>query len=637
MPAAETLTASTSASVNYAGRLELFYEQWHLITHDPLILSYIQGYEIPFSRPVFQKEIPSSRTCSSKEESHYKTAINELLTIGAISKCQPCQGQFVSRTFLVPKPNGKMRFILNLKELNKFIDTKHFKIEDLRTALKLISQNYFMAKLDLKDAYFFIKIHADSKKYLRFLWNNQLFQFNCLPFGLSTSPFVFTKILKPVAKLLRSAGYLSTVYLDDWFLTAPSYEQCLENVSQTRNLLTSLGFIINDSKSNPIPSKCCLFLGYNIDSNKFHVNLPPEKIDRIKKQIDKFFSIKRCKIREFASFVGLLVSACPAIEYGWLYTKLFERIKFLNLQQDDNYDRFMNIPQSILPDLTWWRKALPHSVNKIKLDSYDIEIFSDASTTGWGIACGEQRASGLWNDQERAMHINYLEILAAYFGLKIFAKDLSNCQILLRIDNTTAISYVNRMGGIQYPHLTEVTKTLWQWCESRHLYVFASYIRSVDNAEADAESRRVHPDIEWELSDDAFTKIVKEFGLPRLDLFASRINKKCDTYISWHRDPEAHAINAFTVNWKPFYFYAFPPFSVILKMLRKIITDKAEGIVVVPLWPTQPWFPIFKSLVSSQILTFKPNGYLINTPHSSNRKMHTRITLVAAVLSGQRS
>lgn len=579
-----------------------------------------------------------TRNQSSVEKVHTFQAINELLLMGAIEQCQPCEGQFISSTFLVPKPNGKMRFILNLKNLNKFVDTKHFKIEDFRTALKLVTKDCFMAKLDLKDAYFFVKIHPNFKKYLRFQWEGTLYQFCVLPFGLSTSPFVFTKIMKPVAKLLRTVGFLSTVYLDDWFITAPSYELCLENIYKTKQLLRYLGFIINDEKSIVIPSNSCIFLGYNIDSKNLQVSLPPDKVCRTKREIERFMSISRCKIREFARFVGLLVSACPAIEYGWLYTKLFERIKYLNLNHNiNNYDKYMSIPISIESDLKWWKQAISTSVNKIKHDSYDLEIFSDASTTGWGVACAEERASGAWSEQERARHINYLEILAAFFGLKVFTKDLRNCQILLRIDNTTAISYINRMGGIQYPHLTEVTKALWQWCEKRNLYVYASYIRSVDNSEADFESRRVHPDIEWELSSGTFQKIVTKFGHPDIDLFASRLNKKCDKYISWHRDPEAFAVNAFTVDWTPFYFYSFPPFSIILKALRKIITDDAKGIMVVPMWPTQPWYPVFKSLVCSEMIIFKPNQNVIQCSNSSTRKMHSRITLVAAVLSSQRS
>ncbi|XP_026743374.1 uncharacterized protein LOC113505068 isoform X1 [Trichoplusia ni] len=411
-----------------------------------------------------------------------------------------------------------------------------------------------------------------------------------------------------------------------------------KELNQTRSLLTSLGFILNYDKSILVPSKDCLFLGYKINSKKFQVYLPEEKIDHISKQIDKMLSLERCKIREFARFVGLLTSACPAIEYGWLYTKLFERIKYLNLKTTyDNYDCYMNIPQSLLPDLYWWKHAIKHSVNKIKHDSYDLEIFSDASTMGWGAVQGYNKASGMWSENERNMHINYLEILAAFFGLKIYAKSLTNCQILLRIDNTTAISYINRMGGIQFPHLTELAKRLWQWCESRQLHVYASYISSVDNAEADAESRRIHPDIEWELSSIAFQRIAQAFGYPEIDLFASRLNKKCCTYVSWHRDPDAYKVNAFTINWTNFYFYAFPPFSVILKTLRKIVSDKARGILIVPLWPTQPWYPIFKSLVISQILYLKPNENLIISPHSSGRNMHTQITLAAAILSGQHS
>lgn len=121
----------------------------------------------------------------------------------------------------------------------------------------------------------------------------------------------------------------------------------------------------------------------------------------------------------------------------------------------------------------------------------------------------------MWTSKESSRHINYLEILAAFFALKVFRKSHYDCQILLRINNTTAVSYLNRIGRVQLPYLTSVTRQLWQF--------FASYICSADNVIADAESRRIHPDIEWELSN--------QFGLPDLDLFACRINKKCKKYV----------------------------------------------------------------------------------------------------------
>lgn len=67
-----------------------------------------------------------------------------------------------------------------------------------------------------------------------------------------------------------------------------------------------------------------------------------------------------------------------------------------------------------------------------------------------------------------------------------------------------------------------------------------------------------------------------------MDLFASNINNKCDEYVSWRKDPGSVAVDAFTLNWRNFNFYAFPPLCLILKVIEKIIQDKAEGIVIVP-------------------------------------------------------
>lgn len=529
-----------------------------------------------------------------------------------------------------------MRLILNLKQLNKFIETSHFKIEDIRTTLKLITQNCYMATLDIKDAYHLIKIHPDSKKYLRFVWNAKLYEFNVLPFGLNTAPYVFTKISKPIVKFLRSQGFISTIYLDDLHLIGNSYEECISNIFVTKKLLFSLGFIINEEKSRLIPTQRCKYLGFIIDSFKFELSLPYEKRQRIKTELLKFKHIKSCTIRRFAQLVGLLVSACPAIEYGWLYTKEFERCKYLNLLHDQNYyEKIMHIPNSLHNDFLWWRNAIDTSTHKILEDKYDIVIYSDASTTGWGGACGIETVSGQWSNEERKNHVNYLELLAAFLVLKSFAKNHSNCQILLRIDNSTAVSYINRMGGIQFPHLTQITKQIWQWCEIRKIYIYASYIRSKDNSIADAESRRNHPDIEWELKDSAFQKIIELFGQPEVDLFASRINNKCVKYVSWQMDPDAIAINAFTLNWSNLFFYSFPPFSVILKTLRKIISDRATGIIVVPLWKTQPWFPLFYRLLISETIIFRPDENIL-IPHSSRSQVTSSLTLVAGVLCGRR-
>ena len=84
---------------------------------------------------------------------------------------------------------------------------------------------------------------------------------------------------------------------------------------------------------------------------------------------------------------------------------------------------------------------------------------------------------------------------------------------------------------------------------------------------------------------------------PDIDLFASRINYKCKKYVSYQPDPGAYAVDAFHLPWKDFCFYAFLPFCIIQKVLRKVTVDQATSILVVPLWPTQPWWPLLTHLL----------------------------------------
>lgn len=103
------------------------------------------------------------------------------------------------------------------------------------------------------------------------------------------------------------------------------------------------------------------------------------------------------------------------------------------------------------------------------------------------------------------------------------------------------------MGGVKYPGLNLIARKIWKWCEGRNLLIFASYVHSKDSFEADFESRRVSTDIEYKLYQAKFDLIVKKFGVPSIDLFASRINNKCKRFISWERDPNALTVDAFTV------------------------------------------------------------------------------------------
>ena len=116
------------------------------------------------------------------------------------------------------------------------------------------------------------------------------------------------------------------------------------------------------------------------------------------------------------------------------------------------------------------------------------------------------------------------------------------------------------------------------------------------NSEADKRSRKFHDQTEWKLDSNVFKQLAEKVVLPDIDLFASRLNCQIRPFISWGPDPDCAAVDAFTVNWSRWAtIYAFPPFSLIQKTLGKLEKDQAEGLLIVPHWPTAVWYPDAKT------------------------------------------
>lgn len=346
--------------------------------------------------------------------------------------------------------------------------------------------------------------------------------------------------MKPIISYLRSRSLLSVVYLDDFICWGDSYSHYYTNTYTTITLLTSLGFLINSDKSMLIPSTSCKYLGFIINSKALTLCLTDQKKESLLHQLKSIKLKKSFPIRTWARLIESLVTACPGVEYSPLHCKKLERAKTMNLRKNNNnFNHHMSLPNFVHSDLDWWIDRIPTAYRKIRCESFCQVIFSDASRTGWRAFCNKESAHGLWTTEEQQLHINILELKAAFIALKCFAKDLSHCEILLKIDNSTALVYINKMGGTQFPHLHALAEEFWNWCELRNIWVRATYISSRDNVEADYQSRITNIDTEWSLAPYAYSLITQEFGLPDIDLFASRLNAK-PHYIVRGRETQMH-------------------------------------------------------------------------------------------------
>lgn len=610
---------------------------WRRITSDKNILDYVSGVKISFEEglvPCQTHYRPS--IFNAQEELIVRKEIKTLLDKGVIKQSHHEPGEFISTIFLRPKPDGTFRMILNLKEFNQSVEHHHFKMNTLDTVTKMIKPGCYMASVDLKDAYYTVPIHKDHQKFLKFEFKGCLYKYTCLPNGLSSAPRIFTKMLKPVYSTLHNQGHISMGYIDDSYLQGDTRDECRCNIVSTATLFTELGFYIHPNKSVFVPTQTLTFLGFILDSVKMTISPTPEKVEKIVKACCQMVKKAKPLILDVARVIGLIISMFPGAEYGPLHYRVLEHDKTNALAANaGDFNMPMKLSKASIQELLWWITYAPQAQKHISYPTPSMIIQTDASKKGWGAVLDGQKIGGRWTPSEALKHINLLELQAAFFGLKSFADHIRGIHIQLQVDNTTAVAYVNNMGGSKSLELDQLAKDLWEWSISREIWVSAVHIPGISNVDADEQSRHFNDKHEWALNTGAFQEIIAEYPELTIDLFATRLNHKICTYCSWKPDPGCSFVDAFSLNWNTFNFYAFPPFSLIPRCLQKINKDKATGILIVPLWPSQPWFPFLLQHLYKPPWILNPDKNLLQHPgHQEPHPLWRKLKLMVSPVSG---
>ena len=175
------------------------------------------------------------------------------------------------------------------------------------------------------------------------------------------------------------------------------------------------------------------------------------------------------------------------------------------------------------------------------------------------------------------------------------------------------------------------------WALFKNLWLSAAHCPGIYNIHADEASRLFNDSTEWMLSKDIFKRICERFGMPTIDLFASRLNHQVSVYAAWQPDPGAVIIDCFSVAWQRFdLIYAFPPFSIVGRTLQKIRRECTQAIIVIPHWPSQPWFPLVHNLLTEEPFVIPVSRQSLVLPHEP-QKLHPlrgQLQLWACRLSG---
>ena len=183
-----------------------------------------------------------------------------------------------------------------------------------------------------------------------------------------------------------------------------------------------------------------------------------------------------------------------------------QRLKNTTFSHSQSYVTSVSLDYSARNELVWWKTQMQSRNGKAMISPIpDIVMETDASLLRWGAVSDGVRTNDLWSERERTLHINHPELMAGAFVVKAFARQQRDVHLHLKMDNKTAVCYINKMGVTRSAVLSHSTCLLWQWCLQRGVTLSAEYLLGKSNVIADQESRLLLSSAEWMLNQKCST------------------------------------------------------------------------------------------------------------------------------------
>lgn len=525
-------------------------------------------------------------------------------------------GRVVENFFFgVPKPNGKIRPVLDCKATNSVFPKRHLKMEALHDAIAMLQPGDYMTRIDISSAFHHVRTAPRARRLFAFRCDGRLFWYIGCPMGFSGSSMAWRALMLPPVRALRRRGSRNSFYADEILLAASTRRECLRYTRMALDLFASLGLVVNLANSATEPSQTITYLGHFVNTRANVLTLTDRRRNDLRRAARRVLRDDRARTltcRTLASLVGSVVAAATHFPRAWFHAHALMRCLKGALRAHNNvFSARAGLNERAREDARLWASALGsrrilHS--PLWPDAPRLVQTSDASSTGWGgivtLPDGTQlQTHGHFSPAESSQSSNRRELMGASFTFFSLTRPLvlPRDHLHFRVDNMTAHAYLRRFGG-RVPDLNEISESLLRAIIALDLYTSVSYVASADN-EADAPSRSRRRMYDFSLSDAAFARIVATFGRPTFDLFATRLSAKCPRFAAWRPDPAATTVDAFSFNWSTEPLpYAFPPPRLIARVLSHARTCRCRLLLVHPTWPGHMFAPVIRAAPSSGAL-----------------------------------
>ena len=577
------------------GRLRRALHEWKLIDAPKFIIEVIEfGSKLPFIHIPPPNVLKNNRS-ALMEVSFVEEAIQDLLKLNCLAELS-VPPEIVNPLSVSIQKSGKKRLILDLRYINLHLFKNKFKCEDIADAKEVIKPGDFLFTFDLKSGYHHVDIFPEYTKYLSFSWtfsdgSTKYYSFLVLPFGLSTAPCLFTKLLKPLVKKWRSEGKAIVVFLDDGLGAGATFNLAQIASLQVHSDLLKFGFLPNEDKCTWIPCQIITWLGSVLNMITSSISATDKRIQSLETDIDcvmlrphDLFHVKR-----IAAIAAKIISLGNCIGN---VARLMSRNLFVVINSSTSWNDHVYLNLEAISELKFWKNNVS-KLNGIPLwpskQKPSRIVYSDASDLACGsfITIENKVFHQNWSDAESRCSSTYRELSAVLLSLESFSKELRSQTVAWFTDNQNVLSIIEK--GSNKSDLQEIALKIFDRCALNAITLEPQWIPRDLNYDADQISRIVDYH-DYTINDDVFAYIDEAWGPHTIDRFACHYNKKVGRFNSKFFQPGTNGVDAFTQDWAYETNWLCPPVYLIVKVINHLRFCKAAGTLIVPLWKSADYW-----------------------------------------------
>ena len=428
------------------------------------------------------------------------------------------------------------------------------------SVLSSVEKGVYAFKIDLQDVYLHVPIHPSSRKYLRFAFENRVYQFQVLPLGLNTAPQVFTRLGHTVTAYLHRQGVSVIPYRDDWLVHHPDRQILLRHQALLIDTLDLVSFILK-IRAGP-------YSGSPGSPRNSLTSGPRESFThRVQGWGDS-----RLRAPSILPQGTKLFSSVPPYGFTQLGLRSYPSGSFVPETSSTSFsfvrsDKPVYATAPIRPCGPCQPSAAMAGPTFSYLRNPDPPLSGGLHNLHGRLQSGLGRSHGGFQDfgyldpyRPQAPH----QLSGAQGGylitcaLQHWVPLLHGHQVMIAMDNSTVVSYLYKQGGTRFTSLLRLTVELFLWLESQDIIVRARHIPGCLNAIADHLSHPNQPiPTEWSLHPEMVKRIFRFWGTPEVDMFATLLNSHLPRFMSPVPEPRALTVDALSQDWQGRSMYMF--------------------------------------------------------------------------------